>query len=235
VPGLAATIDAVFMHFAREKGKLRWGEKSPMNVLYLTRLADVFPAARFIHIIRDGRDAAQSFERRFGFVPEETVLRWRDVVQAGQQQGRALGPSRYMEVRYEDLTTDPAHWMRAICDFLGLTFHESVLSSSMRMAGPQLRESGQARMSPNSERWKEYFSPGLQLRLERIAGAKLSELGYDVDLPGSESPGQWTRRTWRLMGLARRTHLHFRRFGWSGLRGYLKVAALSFKQNSVRR
>ena len=234
-PGLAATIDAVFMHFAAAKGKRRWGEKSPMNVLHMTRLAEVFPDARFIHIIRDGRDAAQSFERRFGFVPEETVYRWREVLQVGQQQGRALGAGRYMEVRYEDLTAEPASWMRAICEFLGLPFDEAVLSSSMRMAGPQLKEQGEGRMTPNSERWKEYFSMESRLRLERIAGAKLSDLNYEVDLKGNLDPSLWSRRFWRLKGLVRRTLMHFRQRGLAGLRGYLKLAALSFKQNSVRR
>ena len=234
-PGLAATIDAVFMHFARAKGKRRWGEKSPMNVLCMTRLAEVFPEARFIHIIRDGRDAAQSYERRFGFVPEETVFRWREVVRVGQEQGQALGARRYMEVRYEDLTADSARWMRSICDFLDLPFDEAVLTSSMRMAGPHLKEFSQGRMTPNSERWKVHFSMESRLRLEKIAGGKLYELGYQVELRGQDTPGLWTRRIWRLTGLTRRTYLHFRKFGWSGLRGYLKLAALSFKQNSVKR
>ena len=234
-PGLSATIDAVFMHFAAAKGKRRWGEKSPMNVLHMTRLAEVFPDARFIHIIRDGRDAAQSFERRFGFVPEETVYRWREVLQVGQQQGRALGAGRYMEIRYEDLTAEPARWMRAICEFLDLPFDEVVLSSSMRMAGPQLTEQGEGRMTPNSERWKEYFSMESRLRLERIAGAKLSDLNYEVELKGNDDPRLWSRGVWRIKGLIRRTFLHFRQWGWSGLCGYLKLAALSIKQNSVRR
>jgi len=140
-----------------------------------------------------------------------------------------------MEIRYEDLTAEPAHWMRSICEFLDLPFDEAVLSSSMRMAGPQLKEQPQRRMTPNSERWKEYFSMESRLRLERIAGAKLSELNYQVEVRGSDDPSLWRRRIWRVKGLVRRTYMHFRQWGWSGLRGYLKLAALSVKQNSVRR
>jgi hypothetical protein len=46
--------------FARRRRKGSWSEKSLLNVVAAPVLASVFPAARVIHMVRDGRDAACS-------------------------------------------------------------------------------------------------------------------------------------------------------------------------------
>lgn len=228
-PGAEATVDAVFRHFAQAKGKQRWGEKSPMNLLHLGLLARVFPGARFVHIVRDGRDAAQSFHRRYGFCPPETIYRWKRVIAQGRAQGARLGDTRYLEVTYEQLTGDPEPWMRRICSFLGLPFDPVVLSSSMRMVDPARAQGAQGIMR-NSGQWAQYFSPGEVAQLEAIAGAQLSALGYPVGQLGDTDPPRWKLAWWRLVGVMRRTTHHFRRWGWKGLPAYLRSLAISARQ-----
>jgi len=234
VAGLAETIDAVFTHFASREGKSRWGEKSPMNLLHMRSLAEVFPGARFVHIIRDGRDAAQSFERRFGFLPSESIYRWRRALSEGQAQGAKLGGERYLEVRYEDLTAEPERSMRKVCEFLDLPFDPIVLNSSMRMADPSLK-SGDARIKQNSGKWQEYFSDKQTVALERIAGRKLRQLGYGVSLDGATDPNRLQLLWWRGRGVIRRTIIHFRQRGWAGLHGYIKSIAVAVKQSIAGR
>ena len=54
-------IAAVFETYAAEHGKERWGDKTPLYMQYLPLLERLFPDARFVHLVRDGRDAALSF------------------------------------------------------------------------------------------------------------------------------------------------------------------------------
>ena len=54
-------IAAVYEAYAAERGKPRWGDKTPLYMQHLPLLEQLFPGARFVHLIRDGRDAALSF------------------------------------------------------------------------------------------------------------------------------------------------------------------------------
>jgi hypothetical protein len=232
--GFAETIDAVFMHFAKREGKARWGEKTPMNLVHVQSIAEIFPHAKFVHIIRDGRDAAQSFERRFGFMPHETIFRWRCALSEGQAQGAKLGDERYLELHYENLTAEPERWMQIVCEFLDLEFDPVVLTSSMRMAGPNLT-SGVPRMMQNSGKWQDYFDATQTRALERIAGRKLRELGYFVSLEGAADPNRLLLLWWRGRGVLRRTIIHFRQRGLAGLHGYIKSIAVAVKQSIAGR
>jgi len=127
---LAGILDGVFGYFAARAGKPRWCEKTPQHVQHLPALARLFPAARFIHVVRDGRDCAASFHRRWRRDPRLTVYRWKKVVAIGRRQGRELGEARYREIRYEDLTAAPEASLRALCAFLALPFDPVVLESA---------------------------------------------------------------------------------------------------------
>ena len=232
--GAANAVDALFQHFARQQGKARWGEKSPMNLLHLELLASVFPAARFVHIVRDGRDAAQSFHRRYGYCPEETVYRWKHVIERGRRQGIELGSERYLEIRYEALTESAEDGLRRVCTFLGLAFDPVMLNSSMRMMD-EATAGGAQQIIVNSGKWQTYFSVREQVALEAIAGRQLAALGYSASVLGDAEPSPWRRLWWRGLGLTRRTARHFRRWGWAGLPGYLRNALASRKQSSTGR
>ena len=199
---LAAVLDALFRSLAAREGKVRWGEKTPQHVQHLQMLHELFPRARFVHIIRDGRDCAASFHRRWGRTPERTIYRWRRVVREGRRQGSTI-PNLYFEVRYEDLTQDPERWMREICSFLHLPFDPKVLGSRR----PQSETpGGEGRISPNSGRWKQHFSSSQVARLEQISGAFLADLGYEVLNPsGARDPSALVSRYWHARDNIRET------------------------------
>lgn len=236
---LAAVLDAVFRHFAAVHGKQRWCEKTPQHVQHLLALAAQFPGARFVHVIRDGRDCAASFHRRWKRQPELTVFRWKKVVTMGREQGRHLGARHYLEVRYEDLTAAPEHSLRRICSFAGLPFHPAVLDS----AQPYLQTSatGSARgLQRNSGKWRAYFAPQALDALERIAGRTLASCGYETSLPDSDMDlGAWRRKYWS----ARETVREYAREVWRKATGELErpwrailvkpVNALRHRQHNV--
>jgi hypothetical protein len=198
---IGSVIDRVMRVFAAKEGKERWCEKTPQHAQHMLLLAAVFPNAKFIHVIRDGRDSAASFKRRWSRTPALTIFRWKKVVAEGRRQGTQLGTDRYMEVKYEELTQDPQAWLRKISAFLGVAFESATLESR----DPYLkRKDGEAgRIRRNSGRWREAFSAAQVRQLEHIAGRILSELGYDAEhVQGDFDPPKWRRDIWMLQDYA---------------------------------
>jgi hypothetical protein len=212
---LAAVLDAVFRYFAAAKSKRRWCEKTPQHVQHLVALGALFPHARFIHVIRDGRDCAASFHRRWDRQPELTIFRWKKVVDMGRSQGRELGPSRYFELRYEDLTARPEPALRAICAFLTLPFDPAVLESDQRYLEVQPDDDARS-IRRNSGKWEQHFTARTGERLERIAGSMLAKCGYDTTRPdGDAEVSAWQRRYWSVTEATRM----YRREIWRKLTG----------------
>ena len=200
---LAAILDAVFRHFAVTTSKRRWCEKTPQHVQHLRALGTLFPHAKFIHIIRDGRDCAASFHRRWYRRPELTVFRWKKVVAMGRAQGGELGPSRYLEVRYEDVTASPGPALRSICEFLELPFDAAVLESDQPFLQVDPGETARG-LKQNSGKWERYFSPRTRERLDRIAGRMLATCGYHTGRPDSDLDiSGWQKRYWVMTEVSR--------------------------------
>jgi len=180
----AAVFDAIMHYFASREGKPRWCEKTPMHVTHMLTLSEHFPSAKFIHVIRDGRECSASFHRRWQYHPQSTMYRWKQVVKEGRRQGALLDSNIYKEVMFEQLTTAPEPEMRSICEFLGVDFEAAVMQTSRsehRMSGATSQV-----IVPNSGKYKTYFSKRELEALERIAGKVLASLGYPAALPDSD-------------------------------------------------
>jgi len=103
----------------------RWSEKTPKNVLYARRaLRYLGPRARFIHIVRDGRDVVTSKHfrapDRYWVAPE----RWIHDVGAGR---KLEGNPRVHTLRYEDLVRRLEPTLRDLCAFLDMPFDRKML------------------------------------------------------------------------------------------------------------
>jgi hypothetical protein len=186
---------------AAAEGKRVWCEKTPMYVHHLTLLGQAFPGARFIHVIRDGRACAASFHRRWKFNPVRTMVRWKQAVREGMRQGASLG-SRYVEVRYEDLTNNPESTLRRLLAFLDLPFEPAVLVSSRSDADASTSHS--ASIVRNTRRAEEYFQRRVAKRIEAVAGRLLWDLGYGCSIAGDADPPGWQLTYWRMLDDIRR-------------------------------
>jgi glycosyltransferase involved in cell wall biosynthesis len=191
-----AFIEDLVEKFRRREGKPRWAEKTPQNILYMVLLGEIFPDAKFIHMLRDGRDVAcslvtmdwidQSTERKFEFV--ETIAGaaryWRDMVIRGRQQ--AAHPSlagRVLEVRYEALVSDPAATMRQVLAFLGEEWDDAVLSHHTKNRPDGVVEPSTAQVTKPVyhtavHRWQHDMTEADRAAFKAQAGALLTELGY---------------------------------------------------------
>lgn len=190
---LASIVESIFSFFANKEGKQRWCEKTPMHALHIDTLARMFPNAHFVHIIRDGRASAASFYRRWGYKPELTMYRWKNVVQEARRQGAKIG-SRYLEVAYETLTLDPKTQMQQICAFLLVEYNDRVLSTSRQRS---FTGSSESNIVANVDKWRNYFDRERINRLEQIAGKTLAEFGYDTDCPSADhNPSKLELKLW---------------------------------------
>jgi hypothetical protein len=191
---LAAVLDGIFLYFAGREGKSRWCEKTPMHALHIALLGEIFPSAKFIHIIRDGRACAASFHRRWGRSPELTIYRWKHVVSEAQKQARDV-PGRYLDLTYEDMTREPEPWMRKVCSFLDVPFDERVLTTSRER--PVTIGAQNKNIVVVEDRWRSHFSSQQIESLEKIAGSTLDRLGYQTTNPdGDKDPNMLLRRCW---------------------------------------
>ncbi|MDH3200670.1 MAG: sulfotransferase [Myxococcales bacterium] len=113
-------IDACAEDPLRRVGAARWCDGTPDNVFHMLDLADIFPGAKFVHIIREGRGVARSFYR-LGWSPSTTAAlrRWHHAVAVGRALGEELGPEQYLEVSFETLLADAERTLRTIVTFVG--------------------------------------------------------------------------------------------------------------------
>lgn len=172
---LATALNSVFSYFSLSHSKSRWCIKAPFYALHILDIGALFPASKFIHIIRDGRDCAASLHRRWQYSPPAMIYRWKQMVKEGQRQGSILGPDRYLEIFYEDFISDPVRWMQKVSSFLNIEYEKSVTETSrIRIfTGTETKE-----IQPHSNRYKKYFDSKAIKRLEKISGRQLQALGY---------------------------------------------------------
>ena len=108
----AALYGQVFSSWARSMGAVRWGEKTPVHRYHIPRLAQWFPDAQFVGVVRHPGAVASSRER-WGYEWEASLRDWaassRHLVDAAE----ALPDDQVMLLRYEDLVGDPEGAMAA--------------------------------------------------------------------------------------------------------------------------
>jgi hypothetical protein len=169
-------------------------EKSPNHVWNIDKIAEVFPEARFVHVVRDGRDVTVSLlaagaswaphwkESSAGSVRQAAATWQRSVTQVAAAAG-TLG-DRYLEVRYEDLHADPASSYRRLFDFGGMPYDDGLLERVRQAtdfdANFVANEAGFRRAGRTGD-WRTRFSTADCLAFQLEAGPLLNELGYEPD------------------------------------------------------
>lgn len=178
------------------------GEKTPEHALCMNFLGQAFPGAKFIHTIRDPRDAAVSgwkhnlregkpeFARQFptfaAYVEYFAAQHYVRYVQSARAWGEA-NPARYTEVRYEDLHARPHDEARRALEFLGADASEAGVRACLE-AGSFERLSGGRKRGEGDDAshfrkglvgdWQSDFDEASLVALEKHAGPMMRQLGY---------------------------------------------------------
>jgi hypothetical protein len=187
----ASFVTALFDRYGGQQGKRIVGDKSPGYVRYLPTLHELWPQAKFVHIIRDGRDVCLSVldwrkgATRFPTFNEDPVTTtgvwWEWYVRLGREGGGQLGPSLYHELRYESLVADPEREAVRICESLGIRYDSSMLRfhEGRTRSKPGLStKSSWLPVTHGLRSWRQQMDSDDVLRFEAAAGDLLDELGY---------------------------------------------------------
>ena len=171
------------------QGKPRFVHKNVNNSYRIAYLHEVFPDARFIHVVRDGRAVAMSLlnawfwgsytlwwcGKRPGEIEAEGVdplvicgSFWRRTVRAVTAAAADLPPDQFMQVRYEDFVAAPEKWISQIFDFCELQPNSRF--KEMLRANPVRNMNG---------RWQDRIPAASVDRLWREIQNTALDLGYD--------------------------------------------------------
>jgi hypothetical protein len=180
---------APFEAYAARHGKPRWGDKTPHYVHHVDELLRLWPCARFVVLVRDGRDVALSL-RRMPFGPNNAWAAaqwWARGIRAGARAEREHA-GNVITVRYEDLAERPAEQVRRVCAFLGLSYSDDMLA--LEHVDPARIVPDQAAWFPtlfdgiNTSavgRWRREMGARDRRIFAALAGAELAQLGYEVE------------------------------------------------------
>lgn len=156
----------------------------------------IFPDAKFVHIVRDGRAVVNSWLQttwwrgyggpeasQFGRMSTDeyeqwerhgrsyallAAFEWRRLMDAAQHTGEQVGPSRFIEARYEDFLTQPAEVAARISDFLGLSDDPAFAQRLAKL--PVI--TGRARA------FEDDLGPDVVCQLNKAIGPTLERYGY---------------------------------------------------------
>ncbi len=198
---LTTSICLLLDQKCRDKKLVAIGEKTPDNASGLQTLALLFPNAKFIHVVRDGRDCAVSgWFHNLRLDQDRTIETyasldhyaiqfaetWASVVKTASEFGQTV-PGRYMTVRYEDLSTDTAAELARFFTFLGAKSagpeieHCAATASFTALTGG--RRSGEENQASFFRKgiigdWRNHLSPDTQQAFDDKAGDWLKHFGY---------------------------------------------------------
>lgn len=203
----AATIlDTVYSSYAKQYGATRWGDKTPIYSAYMDLLATLFPEAQFIHIIRDGRDVALSlmktYRELFHVDIYYSAATWRYYVSQALVSSKKLPSDQYIEVRYEQLATNPEPELKRLCAFLCEPFSTSMLKphklARKTVSSTNVHaETHQPITTSHIGKWQREMTPGDLRLFYAVAGEQLVQLGYET----SEADGMSQKERARMLAL----------------------------------
>jgi hypothetical protein len=187
-PDPAVALPAAFDRIRRIAGGSCVVSKRIANNLRIPLLADVFPDARFVVLVRDGRAVAASLSkvdwwednyvwwyggtprrwRNEGRDPWEICARnWVEELAAIADGLRSVPTDQVLRLRYEDLVIDPVATLLSVADFVGIPRDLRWRSALAKLEFPD-----------RSDRWRDGLDASIIERVTAIQEAHLVEYGY---------------------------------------------------------
>jgi hypothetical protein len=178
-----------------------WVEKTTSTEIYATEVAEWFPCAKFIHLIRDPRDNFGSlksgWDARYQYqendkrgLLQSLLDRGGLGLQAADANVAALGPDRYLIVRFEDLVMSPEPWLKRMADFIGVSYAPILKTPTVNgVPWPGNNFDGREFNSvsaANLGRWPERIDGDEAAVIESFLGTLMEKHGYDLTTSAQE-------------------------------------------------
>ena len=178
---------ALLRHYAAQRGKPRFGEKTPQHAIFAETLCDLYPQGKLIHLLRDPRDVVASLLRMPWGMPDVfgNVRTWLGCNRAAQRASRR---PNYLLVRYEDVVREPEAELARICDFIGEPYSPAMLAQEESAAVDKWWfERAQKRLTAERlHSWQDELTQEQASLVDWLAGPHLAALGYQ---PSGRQPG----------------------------------------------
>lgn len=187
--------------------------KDPFTLKATTYLHELFPEAKFILMLRDGRATAHSIISRqvtiagFDITSYRDVLtKWNRALELIDDQCKRVGPNFCLRVHYEKLVLQPVAMMKRILGFLGIPWSDNVLHHEQHLGNISL--SNMEKSTDQVQRplylealtsWFGHIPSDVERDMAKIA-PMLSKLGYDPynPRPGYGEPDEFIRQQLKI-------------------------------------
>ena len=163
-----------------------WVDHTPRNIKAIDALFAIFPEAKFIHIVRDGRAVAASVMRK-DWGPNTLIGAahwWVHNVSYGLGAESAFGTERIIRVKYEDLVTSPGRVMYGLCSWLGIDYDaEMAKGGGFKTGYPRPKGDVLFGKEPDVTRasaWQSELTPRQIELFESRTGEFLLYLGHEL-------------------------------------------------------
>lgn len=180
----------VFDFLTNRAGKTQWLDKLPGYVSQFDQIRTAAPNAKFIELVRDGRDILASKKKRVvrggGFDPLWDSLAWKSAINAGSHAGQAF-PDQVLRIKYENLVSSPAQELRKICQFIGRDFEDDMLGVGwINTTTSDENKNSRGISTAAVGKYIDQLTPGEIALSQNIIKKQLSDLGYEI------KPSSWS-------------------------------------------
>ena len=190
--------------------KTTWGDKNINSLTFIPAIVSLFPEARFIHIVRDGRDVAASLQsRRWKFYTlggsttffikhfRGAMLTWVSAINTIKKSLEVVPKSSQITIKYEDLIGETERSIMQLCEFLKIDFEEGILHyydkeekkptiSKKRLKGTH-ENTTKPILADNKAKYLNFYSKYQIACIEKIGRLQLQSNSYALESELSSS------------------------------------------------
>lgn len=191
-PDLSTLIASVYGLYARQQGKKIWSDKTPSFFRMIPVIVELFPHAKFIHVIRDGRDLFLSWRKMDPTKSNTAVVakEWAYKLSKCRNDLDLYAKGKFFEVRYEDLVRKPENVLKDITSFIGVAWEENMLSYWKTSEDYIGRHHSELIFKPPTTdsvgKWKNGLTDEEINIFETIAHGFLSQYNYETTVQAKE-------------------------------------------------
>lgn len=202
----ATLVDLIYRNYAQQKNDPAtiWGDKNNFHINHIDILHALFPKARYVFIVRDGRDVACSYKElnrrqiQSKYAPnlpddiEAIATEWSQNNKEALNALNSIGQGTYTTVRYEDMVSHPGETIQQLVDFLSLPFEGAMLKFFLKRNNHEPEEylqwkekTRQAITNSQVGRYKKELELKEIAAFESIAASFLEKFDYQTDAANS--------------------------------------------------
>jgi hypothetical protein len=194
--------------------KAIWGDKSNNYVTNVDIIKKHLPTSKFIHIVRDVRDASLSSYNAWRTNVYRYSQRWFDDINKFKNDIKPISGEDYIEIRYEDLLRDPKRSISNCLQLLGLKFYDDILTFHRQSEGVGDARGMRTIKNDNVQKYKAAYSYDKVAKIESLTWPLLKNYGYAYEYHGElKRLSRATLRYYQVCDVMNRLKFDHRRSG----------------------